>query len=97
MGLLAWAIIGLVAGAIVGAAYRSPVPGGHVFLLLLGAGGAVLGGLAGVALGGDTVGTFFAVTPWALAVAGALVLLGLHGVFTGDARARGLHEHPPTS
>ena len=75
MNIIAWIIVGLVAGAIAKAIMPGDDPGGIVVTILLGIAGAVIGGFVAVALnisnGIDDfdIGTIF------LAVLGSLVLL----------------------
>lgn len=74
MGLLFWAIFGLIAGAI--AKWIMPGPDGDSWFktMLLGVGGAWVGGFVGTRLGVGSV-TGFNVGSMATAVAGALIIL----------------------
>jgi uncharacterized membrane protein YeaQ/YmgE (transglycosylase-associated protein family) len=95
MALLAWALIGLVTGMLAGLAYRTPVPGGQRALLATGVTGGVLGGFVGIALTGASLWTVYSTGVWALALVGALALLALQAIVTGDMRARADDERSP--
>ena len=75
MGLLSWALFGLVAGAVA----RLVVPGrqgiGCLATLAVGIAGALIGGLIGQVVLGHHVRFRWDLTPFLLAVAGAVVLL----------------------
>jgi uncharacterized membrane protein YeaQ/YmgE (transglycosylase-associated protein family) len=79
MGILLWAVFGLIAGAI--AKYLMPgnAPGGIVATIILGIIGAVVGGFLGTLLGfGDISG--FDLRSMALAVGGGVVVLLIYGL-----------------
>jgi uncharacterized membrane protein YeaQ/YmgE (transglycosylase-associated protein family) len=81
MGILLWAVFGLIAGAI--AKYLMPgnAPGGIAATIILGIVGAVVGGFLGTLLGfGDISG--FDLRSMALAVGGGLVVLLIYGLAT---------------
>ncbi len=79
MGILAWIIFGLIAGAIAQVIMPGDDPGGHgpmgwLITMVIGIVGAVLGGIVGAALGfggvsGFNIGSFL------IAVVGALIVL----------------------
>ena len=74
MGILSWIIFGLIAGALAKWIMPGKDPGGCVVTILLGIGGAILGGFIASLLGLGTVSGF---DLWSLLVAigGALLLL----------------------
>ena len=74
MGVLSWIILGLVAGAIARFLHPGKDPGGCLLTILLGVGGAAVGGYIGTWLGWGKV-TGFDLRSMALAVMGSLVLL----------------------
>lgn len=74
MGLLSWILFGLIAGALAKFIMPGRDPGGFVVTILLGIGGAVIGGLIGTQLGFGKV-TGFDLRSMIIAVLGALVLL----------------------
>ena len=75
MGLLAWIVFGLLAGALA----RIIVPGRHsigcLATIAVGVVGALLGGVLGSAALGHQVRLRFDLGPFLLAVAGSVVLL----------------------
>lgn len=74
MGILAWILLGLVAGLIAKFLIPGNDPGGIIVTTLVGIAGAVLGGFAGTRLGwGDVKG--FDLRSIALSVGGAILLL----------------------
>lgn len=74
MGILAWIVLGIVAGAVAKWVVPGPGPGGIILTILLGVGGALLGGMLGTALGFGSV-SGFDLRSLAIAVGGAVVLL----------------------
>jgi uncharacterized membrane protein YeaQ/YmgE (transglycosylase-associated protein family) len=74
MGIIAWIVLGLIAGAIAKFLMPGRDPGGIFVTIIIGIVGAVIGGFIGSALGvGDVTG----LNLWSivLAVVGAMVLL----------------------
>jgi len=74
MGILAWIVFGLLAGAIAKFVMPGPDGGGIIVTIILGIVGAVVGGFIGTQLGYGTI-TGFDIRSMAIAVGGALVLL----------------------
>jgi uncharacterized membrane protein YeaQ/YmgE (transglycosylase-associated protein family) len=74
MGLLLWIVFGLIAGAVAKFIMPGRDPGGLIVTILLGIGGAVLGGMAATALGFGAM-TGFDIRSLMIAIGGALVLL----------------------
>lgn len=74
MGIIAWVVFGLIAGAIARFIMPGKQPVGLVATILVGVGGAVVGGLIGTQLGFGKV-SGFNLGSFAIAVVGALVLL----------------------
>ena len=74
MGILSWIIFGLIAGALAKWIMPGRDPGGCVVTILLGIGGAVVGGFVASLLGLGTV-TGFNLGSFLVAVGGALLLL----------------------
>jgi uncharacterized membrane protein YeaQ/YmgE (transglycosylase-associated protein family) len=77
MGIFAWIIMGLVAGAIAKALHPGPDPGGIVVTMLVGIAGAFIGGLIGHLIFGRGI-TGFNISSFLLAIAGSFVLLVLY-------------------
>ena len=76
MGIIGFIILGLFAGAIAKAIHPGDnEPGGVFGTMAVGMAGAVLGGLIASAAGLGGLGSFFSLGTWAIAVAGALLLL----------------------
>jgi uncharacterized membrane protein YeaQ/YmgE (transglycosylase-associated protein family) len=86
MGILAWIVLGLIAGWLAGQVMKG---GGYGLIgdIVLGIVGAIIGGfLTGVLLGRDMV-TGFNIESIVVAFIGAVVLIGISRAFTGS-RAR---------
>jgi uncharacterized membrane protein YeaQ/YmgE (transglycosylase-associated protein family) len=74
MGILAWIIFGLIAGALAKFIMPGGDPGGFIVTTIIGIVGAVIGGFIAVQLGwGDVTG--FDLRSFVIAIAGALILL----------------------
>lgn len=74
MGILAWIIFGLVAGALAKFIMPGDDPGGFIVTTIIGIVGAVIGGFIATQLGwGDVTG--FDLRSFGIAIAGALILL----------------------
>ncbi|WP_019807397.1 GlsB/YeaQ/YmgE family stress response membrane protein [Saccharomonospora halophila] len=78
MGILGWIVLGLLAGGIAKMLMPGRDPGGCLVTVLLGVGGALLGGWLGRTLFDTDLGTFFDLRTWGLAVAGAVLILLIH-------------------
>lgn len=74
MGILSWIVFGLIAGALAKLIMPGDDPGGIFITILLGIGGAVVGGFIGTLLGFGNV-TGFNFGSFAIAIIGAIVLL----------------------
>ena len=86
MGIIAWIILGLIAGAIAKAILPGTQGGGWLITLVLGVVGALLGGFIGSALLGVGLQGFFDLTTWLLAIGGAILVLLIYGLATRGAR-----------
>ncbi|AVH98845.1 MULTISPECIES: GlsB/YeaQ/YmgE family stress response membrane protein [Streptomyces] len=87
MGIIAWIIIGLLAGLIAKALTPGRDPGGFIITTLLGIAGGLLGGWLGkVIFGVDSVDGFFELSTWIAAIVGSVILLLLYRLFTGGSR-----------
>jgi uncharacterized membrane protein YeaQ/YmgE (transglycosylase-associated protein family) len=77
MGILAWIVLGLVAGLIARAIYPGTQPGGVLATLLLGIVGAVVGGWIGRVFTGGTAAEYQSLTFGGIvwAVVGSIVVL----------------------
>lgn len=74
MGILSWVIMGLVVGALAKVIMPGKDPGGVIITILLGIGGAFVGGFAGSYIGVGPV-TGFNISSFLLATGGAVLLL----------------------
>ena len=76
MGIIGFIILGLIAGAIAKALHPGDnEPGGLLGTMGVGMLGAIVGGLIASAAGLGGLGSFFSIGTWAIAIAGALLLL----------------------
>ena len=76
MGIIAFIILGLLAGAIAKALLPGDDPGGFIVTAIIGVAGALLGGfLAGVLFDADPMDEFFDISTWLTAIVGSVVLL----------------------
>jgi uncharacterized membrane protein YeaQ/YmgE (transglycosylase-associated protein family) len=81
MGILLWAVFGLIAGAIAKFLMPGKAPGGIILTIVLGIVGAVVGGFIGTQLGfGDISG--FNLKSMLLAVGGGVLVLFIYGLVT---------------
>lgn len=86
MGILAWLVVGLIAGVVAKAVTPGRAPGGIIVTVLLGIGGAILGGFLAAALGMGGI-TQFDLRTVLVAICGAIVLLfGYQMVTSASAR-----------
>ncbi|MCW2926421.1 MAG: sle [Thermoleophilia bacterium] len=93
MGIIAFLILGLIAGAIAKALMPGDDRGGFFLTMLLGVVGAFLGGwLGSMLLGTDVMDEFFDLSTWASAIVGSLVVLGIYRAVAGrdDDRVHGV-------
>ena len=84
MGIIAFIILGLLAGAIAKALLPGDDPGGFIITALIGVAGALIGGfLAGALFNADPMDEFFDISTWLTAIVGSIVLLLIYRLFTG--------------
>ena len=83
MGILAFLILGLIAGAIAKAILPGTQGGGWVITLVLGVVGAILGGWIGSLIFGGGLGDFFDLRTWLLSILGAVIVLLIYGAVVG--------------
>ena len=84
MGMISWIVLGLIAGAIAKMLMPGRDPGGCIITILLGIGGAFLGGRIGKTLFHVQLGKFFDLRTWGLAILGSVVILILYRVIFGS-------------
>ena len=80
MSILAFLILGLIAGAIAKLILPGKQGGGWFITLLLGVVGALLGGWLGSVLFGVGLEEFWDLSTWLLAIGGAIVVLLIYGL-----------------
>jgi len=80
MGILTWIVVGLIVGVLAKLVMPGNDPGGMIVTILLGIGGALLGGFIGRALGiydpGQPAG-------WIMSILGAVVILAGYRAIAG--------------
>ncbi|MFD8644406.1 GlsB/YeaQ/YmgE family stress response membrane protein [Streptomyces zaomyceticus] len=83
MGIIAWILLGLLAGIIAKMLMPGKDPGGIIVTTLIGIAGGLLGGWLGkVVFDVDSIDGFFDLSTWIAAVVGALILLAVYRLFT---------------
>jgi uncharacterized membrane protein YeaQ/YmgE (transglycosylase-associated protein family) len=88
MGIIAFIILGLLAGGIAKWLMPGDDPGGWIVTALIGVAGALLGGfLAGALFGADPMDEFFDISSWLTAIVGSIVLLVIYRLVV-DRRGR---------
>ena len=76
MSIIAWIVLGLLAGLIAKAIMPGAERIGLILTTVLGVVGAILGGFLARALGfGDPIDEFFDISTWLAAVVGALIII----------------------
>ena len=91
MGIIAFIILGLIAGLIAKALLPGDDPGGFIITAIIGIVGALLGGLIARALGlGDPIDEFFDISTWIAAIIGAIVLLLIYRMVMGRRSTAGV-------
>jgi uncharacterized membrane protein YeaQ/YmgE (transglycosylase-associated protein family) len=88
MGIIAWIILGLVAGLIAKAILKGPDPGGLIITTLLGVAGALLGGFLARALDLGDIEDFWDLETWLVAIGGSILVLLIWRLVAGGGRRR---------
>ena len=87
MEIIAFIILGALAGAIAKALLPGDDPGGIIVTTIIGVVGALIGGfLAGVLFDADPLEGFFDITTWLTAIIGAIILLLIYRMVVGRGR-----------
>jgi uncharacterized membrane protein YeaQ/YmgE (transglycosylase-associated protein family) len=87
MGIIAFIILGALAGAIAKAILPGDDPGGIIVTTLIGIVGAILGGfLASALFGAHPLDEFFDISTWLTAIVGAIVLLLIYRLVVNRGR-----------
>jgi uncharacterized membrane protein YeaQ/YmgE (transglycosylase-associated protein family) len=91
MGIIAFIILGLLAGLIAKAIMPGSDPGGYIVTTLIGIAGALIGGFLAAALfGADPLDEFFDISTWLTAIIGSIILLALYRVVVDRNNGRAL-------
>ncbi len=88
MGIIAFIILGALAGVIAKAILPGDDPGGFIVTTIIGIVGALLGGVLASAAGLGGLGSFFSLGTWLIAVGGALLLLVIYSAIVGRRNGR---------
>ena len=84
MGIIAFLILGLIAGAIAKLLLPGDDPGGIIVTMLIGVVGALLGGfLGGLIFEVNPVDEFWSLSTWLAAIVGSLILLLIYRAVAG--------------
>ncbi len=90
MGIIAFIILGLFAGAIAKAIMPGNDPGGWIVTAVIGVAGAIIGGfLAGALFGADPMDEFFDISSWLTAIVGSIILLVIYRLVVDRRGGRG--------
>jgi uncharacterized membrane protein YeaQ/YmgE (transglycosylase-associated protein family) len=85
MGIIAFLILGLLAGMIAKAIMPGEDPGGIIITTVIGIAGALIGGFLAAALfDAHPLDEFFDVSTWLTAIFGSIVLLGIYRILVGN-------------
>ena len=89
MGIIAFVILGLLAGTIAKALLPGDDPGGLIVTTIIGIVGAILGGFLAAALfGAHPLDDFFDISTWLTAIFGSIILLLLYRLVVGRSNGR---------
>ena len=84
MGIIAFIILGALAGAIAKALLPGDDPGGFIITTLIGIVGAIIGGFLAAALfDAHPLDDFFDISTWLTAIVGSIVLLLIYRAIAG--------------
>jgi uncharacterized membrane protein YeaQ/YmgE (transglycosylase-associated protein family) len=84
VGIIAFIILGLLAGVIAKAVLPGDDPGGLIVTTLIGIAGAVIGGFLAAALfDAHPLDEFFDISTWLTAIVGAILLLIIYRMVVG--------------
>ena len=85
MGIIAFLILGLLAGMIAKAIMPGEDPGGILVTTVIGVAGALIGGFLAAALfNAHPLDDFFDVSTWLTAIFGSIILLAIYRILTGN-------------
>jgi uncharacterized membrane protein YeaQ/YmgE (transglycosylase-associated protein family) len=79
MGIIAFLVLGLLAGLIAKAVLPGEDPGGIIVTMLIGVAGALVGGFLAAALfNAHPLDEFFDISTWVTAIVGSVILLAVY-------------------
>jgi uncharacterized membrane protein YeaQ/YmgE (transglycosylase-associated protein family) len=85
MGIIAFIVLGLLAGAIAKAIMPGDDPGGIIVTTIIGVVGALLGGfLAAAIFNAHPLDDFFDISTWVTAIIGSMILLAIYRAVIGN-------------
>ena len=91
MGIIAFIILGLLAGLIAKAIMPGRDPGGYIVTTLIGIAGALIGGFLAAALfGAHPLDEFFDISTWLTAIVGSVILLSIYRLVVDRRGGRGV-------
>ncbi len=91
MGIIAFLLLGLIAGVIARAIMPGADRGGVLLTLVLGVVGALLGGwLGSMIFDVDVMDGFFELSSWVAAIVGSVIVLAIYRMIAGTADTRGI-------
>ena len=89
MGIIAFIILGLLAGIIAKALLPGEDPGGFIVTAIIGIVGALIGGFLAAALfDAHPLDEFFDISTWITAIVGAIILLVIYRAVVGNRPVR---------
>ena len=92
MGIIAFIILGLLAGIIAKAILPGDDPGGIIVTAIIGIVGALLGGFLAAALfDAHPLDDFFDISTWITAIVGSIILLLIYRLVVNRGGGRTLH------
>jgi uncharacterized membrane protein YeaQ/YmgE (transglycosylase-associated protein family) len=86
MGIIAFLILGVIAGMVARALVPGRIGGGLLPALLCGVGGALVGGWLSSTFLHVSLGRFWDIRTWIIAIAGSALVLVVWGMITGKAK-----------
>jgi uncharacterized membrane protein YeaQ/YmgE (transglycosylase-associated protein family) len=85
MGIIAFIVLGILAGAIAKAIMPGEDPGGIIVTAIIGMVGALVGGFLAAALfDAHPLDDFFDISTWVTAIVGSIILLAIYRVVVGN-------------
>ena len=85
MGIIAFIILGAIAGAIAKALLPGDDPGGFIITTIIGIVGAIIGGFLAAALfNADPMDEFWDLSSWLTAIVGSIILLLIYRAVAGS-------------